>query len=80
METSGTVVMLMQCAPQEFHSLLSAREEKRGPSIVNMVPFSWQDIPSSLAQLYKICNKRDILVNKVIFFLTEIFLYKLISI
>lgn len=65
METSGTVVMLMQCAPQEFHSLLSAREEKRGPSIVNMVPFSWQDIPSSLAQLYKICKRGSLLMNNL---------------
>ena len=39
-QTSGTVVILMQCAPHECHSLLSALDENRGPSIVRIVPLS----------------------------------------
>lgn len=47
--TSGTVVMLMMEPFQERNTLLSALDEKRGPSTVTLVPLTWCLIPNSFA-------------------------------
>ena len=51
--TSGTVVMFMTSAPHDWKSLLSARLENLGPSMVMAVPLGEIDRPSSLPASYR---------------------------
>ena len=62
--TSGTVVMLTTSASQLFHSLLSALVEKRGPSIVTVVPVVWCRSPSSFAESISTCQDSAVISIK----------------
>ena len=51
--TSGTVVILTTCAPQDLKRKLSAFDEKRGPSMVTQVPEGWIGMLESSAACFK---------------------------
>lgn len=55
--------MLITSAPQVRNTKLSARELKRGPSIVTIVPFEWHRRPSFLAVSMRTCKKEDPVSN-----------------